>query len=155
MDAVRELQRYADSWEADGWPESQTPLFSFARTRQAVGVSTVRGMVKALMRSLGYDPCAFGAHSLRIGGASAAFAAGIEPSAIRLAGRWSSDVYEIYVRLSRQAASRLGRVIGSTAFNDLERGEFVSEELEMRPLELNHEEAFRDEALVADTEWEL
>ena len=126
-----------------------------ARTRQAVGVSTVRGMVKALMRSLGYDPCAFGAHSLRIGGASAAFAAGIEPSAIRLAGRWSSDVYEIYVRLSRQAASRLGRVIGSTAFNDLERGEFVSEELEMRPLELNHEEAFRDEALVADTEWEL
>ena len=92
-----------------------------------------------------------GAHSLRIGGASAAFAAGIEPSAIRLAGRWSSDVYEIYVRLSRQAASRLGRVIGSSAFEDLERGEFISEELELRPLECNHEAAFDDADLMVLT----
>ena len=153
VDAVRELKRYVDSFEDDGWPASQTPLFAFASTKKAVGVASVRGMVKALMASLGYDPRTFGAHSLRIGGASAAFAAGIEPSAIRLAGRWSSDVYEIYVRLSRQAASRLGRVIGSSAFEDLERGEFISEELELRPLECNHEAAFEDADLMASTEW--
>ena len=52
-----------------------------------MGVGEVRGMVKTLMFEVGLAPRLFGAHSLRIGGASAAFAAGIEPSAIRLAGR--------------------------------------------------------------------
>ena len=111
-------------------------------------------MVKVLMHSIGLDPRSFGAHSLRIGGASAAFAVGVEPSAIRLAGRWSSDVYEIYLRLSREAAVRLGRVVGSTSFDDLERGEFISEELEMRPFEMGAPDAFADASLLKDTEFE-
>ena len=107
----------------------------------------VRGMVKYLMSSLGLDSRHFGAHSLRIGGATAAFAAGIEPSAIRIAGRWSSDVYEIYVRLSKQGAARLGSTIGSTAFEDLERGAFVSEELELLPHELVHDFPVEDDLI--------
>ena len=114
----------------------------------------LRAVVKVLMRSIGQDPSDFGAHSLRIGGASAAFAAGIEPSAIRLLGRWSSDIYEVYVRHSRQAAARLGRLIGSTVFEDLERGEFISEELELRPYEMGDPEAFNDADLHAATEFE-
>ena len=53
-----------------------------------------------------------------------------------MCGRWASDVYEIYCRLSKEAASRMASVIGSTAFEDLERGGFVSEELELLPHEL-------------------
>ena len=51
-------------------------------------------------------------------------------------GRWRSDIYEIYTRLTEQAAGRMTSVIGSTTFNDLERGEFHSEELELLPDDL-------------------
>ena len=51
-------------------------------------------------------------------------------AAIRVAGRWASDIYEIYTRCSRESAARMAMVIGSTRFEDLERGEmFVNEEL--------------------------
>ena len=54
-------------------------------------------MVKAMnMASIGLDPARFGAHLLRIGGATAALAAGLSPAAIRAAGRWASDVYMLY-----------------------------------------------------------
>ena len=47
------------------------------------------------------------------------------------AGRWSSDVYMLYARASRQAVRGISSVIGSTAFEDLERGGFLDEELAM------------------------
>jgi hypothetical protein len=82
------------------------------------------------MRRLGLEPRRFGAHSLRIGGATAALAAGMNPATIRAAGRWSSEVYRIYCRLSRQSAAGVATTIGSTPFEDLERGvKFVDEEL--------------------------
>ena len=92
-------------------------------------------MIKALMQAIGLYPARFGAHSLRIGGATAALAAGVPPTLIRVAGRWASDVFEIYTRLSMEAAAGMACVIGSTPFQDVEQGEFVSEELEALPLE--------------------
>ena len=86
-------------------------------------------MVKYLMASQGEDARLFGAHSLRIGGATAALAAGIQPATIRLLGRWSSDCYQLYVRMTRQAASSVGVAIGSTSFDDIERRAYTSEEL--------------------------
>ena len=80
------------------------------------------------MAALGLDPARFGAHSLRIGGATAALAAGVPPSLIRVLGRWSSDIYQIYCRLSAEAAAGMAAVVGSTPFQDVEQGEFVSEE---------------------------
>ena len=40
-----------------------------------------------------------------------------------------SLLFEIYTRLTQQTAARMTKVIGSTAFDDLERGEFHCEEL--------------------------
>ena len=104
-----------------------TPLF--ATHGRAVCVGDVRRMVKALMASVGADPCRYGAHSLRIGGATAALAAGVEPAVIRVCGRWSSACAEIYMRLTRQAAARFSTMIGSTPFDDIERECFADEEL--------------------------
>ena len=67
-------------------------LFRDTATGVAFSVANVRRVVKWLMAELGLDPARFGAHSLRIGGATAALAAGIVPAQIRLLGRWSSDV---------------------------------------------------------------
>ena len=59
------------------------PLFRHGGA--AFTVEGVRAMVKAMMASIGLDPARFGAHSLRIGGATAALAAGLSRAA-RLSG---------------------------------------------------------------------
>ena len=130
IDPVRALRAHvavakAAVLEAD-W--ASTPLFGSGD--RPVFVRDVWRMVKALMASIGADPRRFGAsHSLRIGGATAALAGGVEPSVIRVCGQWSSDVAELYMRLTRQAASRFSVLIGSTPFDDIERGCFCDEEL--------------------------
>jgi hypothetical protein len=88
LDPVRALKHLLD---IDPVPEAQqatTPLFRQGGQRPFT-VEQVRGTVKYLMQSLGLDPRKFGAHSLRIGGATAALSAGLSPAAIRAAGRCS------------------------------------------------------------------
>ena len=46
-------------------------------------------------------------HSFRIGGATALFAAGVTAEEIKTMGRWCSDVYRIYCRLSKERLLRL------------------------------------------------
>jgi hypothetical protein len=129
LDPVRALKRL---WALDPVPkelEAVTPLFRHGG--DALRVADVRRMVKALMARLGLPAERYGAHSLRIGGATAGLAANVSELALRTAGRWSSDCYKLYARANSQAAARLSLVIGSTAFNDLERGEFIDEELQL------------------------
>ena len=136
VDAVAALQRMVELDPVAEEEKAVTPLFRRA-SGAAIRVPEVRAMVKVLMANIGLEPARFGAHSLRIGGATAALAAGVPASAIRVAGRWASDIYEIYTRCSREAAARLAMVIGSTRFEDLERGEqFIDEELMLTTAEL-------------------
>ena len=135
IDPVIELLRMVQMDPVPKDQESSTPLFRSARGA-AFTRRDVAAMVKALMKSIGLDPAMFGAHSLRIGGATAALAAGVSPTLIRISWRWASDVYEIYCRLSRQAAAGVSVTVGSTPFTDAERGEFESEEFEALPSEL-------------------
>jgi hypothetical protein len=105
---------------------------------RSITVDEVRAMVRRVMEAAGRDPRRFGAHSLRIGGATAALAAGVQPQLIRLMGRWSSDIYEIYCRISRQSEASVTSLIGSTPFEDLERGaSFVGEELILTEVEMH------------------
>jgi hypothetical protein len=60
-------------------------------------------------------------------------AADMSPAAIRTAGRWASDVYILYTRANTQSARRVARVIGSTPFEDTERGVFFDDELLLTP----------------------
>ena len=110
---------------------SKGPLFCHSDGR-AITVDEVRDQVRRVMRAAGRPPVLYGAHSLRIGGATAALAAGVPPELIRLIGRWSSDVYEIYCRLSAQAALRVGAAIGSASVSPL-GARFEYESLELLP----------------------
>ena len=92
-------------------------------------------MVRAVMLGAGREPALYGAHSLRIGGATAALAAGIPPQLIRLMGRWSSDVYEIYCRMSLQAALQVGVALSSATVDTFEGTVFREEHLELLPSE--------------------
>ena len=42
---------------------------------------------------------------------------------------------ELYTRMTRQAAGHFSTLVGSTAFNDIERYTFKTEELEVLPSE--------------------
>ena len=123
-DAAGQLPR---RWAQEGSLAARTPLFRDGKS--ALTVTAVRDTVKTMMGALGLDPRIFGAHSLRIGGASAGLAAGLSRAALQAAGRWSSDIYTLYARASREAVMGMSTVIGSTPFHDIERGEFVDEEL--------------------------
>ena len=57
------------------------------------------------------------------------------PQLIRLMGRWSSDVYEIYCRMSLQSALRVGVTITSAA-GVQPTTRFEQEHLELLPSEL-------------------
>ena len=43
------------------------------------------------------------------------------PAVIRCMGRWSSDIFDIYMRMSREVATRFSVTVASTAFHDTER----------------------------------
>jgi hypothetical protein len=132
LDPVAALERMfeIDAVPRDLW--ASTPLFRRA-SGSALRVREVRGMVRALMAALGLDASKFGAHSLRIGGATAALAADMSPAAIRTAGRWASDVYILYTRANGQSARRVARIVGSTPFEDTERGVFFDDDLMLMP----------------------
>ena len=118
-----------------GLPEDG-PLFCWTDGRSFT-VDEVRSAVRACMQAAGRDPARFGAHSLRIGAATAALAAGVSPQLIRLMGRWSSDVYKLYCRMSLQAAVGVGRVITSVGgVQPLESEAFHQEHLELLSSEL-------------------
>ena len=68
------------------------------------------GCLDRILGRLGFGT-AFG-HSARIGGASHYLAQGISPELVRIAGRWKSLAYELYVRsfelvVARQFADRV------------------------------------------------
>jgi hypothetical protein len=132
LDPVAALERLLKLDYVPPERRATTPLFRRA-SGEAFRVREVRGMVRALMGALGLDASKFGAHSLRIGGATAALAADMSPATIRTAGRWASDVYILYTRANRQAARRVACVVGSTPFEDTERGVFFDDDLMLTP----------------------
>ena len=78
-----EVLLYPEMDPVDPGMEKHTPLFRHA-SGEAFRREEVAATVKRLMASIGLDPAVFGAHSLRIGGATAALAAGIQPTLIRV-----------------------------------------------------------------------
>ena len=107
-------------------PAPDEPLFMVGA--KPLTKMDVTKMVRLALEAAGQQPWLFNSHGLRIGGATAALAAGVPPEAIRVMGRWDSDVYEIYCRRSRQVALRLGSVIASTPFDEIV-GAFEDEDL--------------------------
>lgn len=135
LDPVAALERL---WAQDPVPLDQrasTPLFRTAASGE-MRVAQVRGMVKLLMSMLGLDPRTFGAHSLRIGGATAGLAGNLSEHTLRAAGRWQGDAMSLYTRASKEAMMSIATIVGSTAFEDIERGAFVDEDLMVRAEEL-------------------
>ena len=119
VDACREVRRML---ALDPTPEGEgaiTPMFRKS-DGSAFTTDDIRNVVRQLAVALGIDPDELGAHSLRIGGATALFATGADPMVIRTMGRWSSDCYRLYVRACFEQTVAWTRSLGSQRVNDVQ-----------------------------------
>ena len=94
--ALWDLIHVIDPVPADQF--ATTPLFRIPSTNKILTVTQLRNEIRFLMSSLGLDGSLYGAHSLRIGGATALAFLGALPEQIKAHGRWKSDAYMRYVR---------------------------------------------------------
>ena len=100
---VKALIRYLD--RRGGRPG---PLFILP-TNQSLTRTTFRGALNAIFQQLKMHPHNFNTHSFRIGAATSAKQAGISDSHIKALGRWRSNAYLKYIRLSPQDLFRLSK----------------------------------------------
>ena len=124
VDAVAEVRNMLAVDPVSPLAAGTTPLFRDPATNEPLRTHRMRDVVRSVMQASGEsDPSQFGTHSLRIGGATALFAAGADPTVIRTMGRWSSDCYRLYVRACFESTLKWSRLAGSTQVSDL-AGEF-------------------------------
>ena len=119
IDAVREMRNMLRVDPTPAGEAMSTPLFRVPATGLPLRDSDISIAVKRCMVSVGEDPAQFASHSLRIGGATALFAAGADCTVIRTMGRWSSDLYRLYVRACFEKSIEWSRRCGSTSVQDL------------------------------------
>ena len=118
IDAVAEVTRMLQMDPTPAGQSAQTPMFR-KEDGSAFTTDDIRDIVRICMQAAGEDPLEFGTHSLRIGGATALFAAGADPIHIRTMGRWSSDCWRIYVRACFQQTMQWTQRMGSQEVHDI------------------------------------
>ena len=122
IDAVAEVRNMLAVDPVAPADAARTAMFRVGRLpheRRPLRTNDVRLQTRILMTSINEDPSEFGAHSYRIGGATALFAAGADPTIIRTMGRWSSDIYRLYVRACFQQTMDWSRRAGSQVVHDV------------------------------------
>ena len=83
------------------------PLFSWRDRKghiRPISRKAALDKINTILRSNGFGT-SFG-HSFRIGGASFYLAQGVNSDIVRIAGRWKSLVFQLYIRSFEQIASR-------------------------------------------------
>ena len=65
-----------------------------------------------------------GLHSMRIGGASTLMALGTSPILIQALGRWSSDIFALYMRTCKETMKVQLHKMGRKEFSAIEKDKF-------------------------------
>ena len=97
VEAYKQLRRMrGSSWDANG-PLLEAPG-GWIASREAIATS-----IKTAAVELNFPASDFATHSLRIGGATALFGAGVPFEEVRRFDRWASDCWRRYVYESRES----------------------------------------------------
>jgi hypothetical protein len=99
-DTYAALQRMEALQPCHGAARSRTPLF--ARGGKPLTVEQLRLAARRVWRQAGQSG-KVGAHSMRIGGATDLADRGASQALIQAKGRWASDIFQIYARMTRRA----------------------------------------------------
>ena len=119
IDAVKEVNNLLLIDPICDSAKDSTPMFRDPTTNKPLSYEFILQVIKNIMRAVGEDPNDFGTHSLRIGGATALFAAGANETVIRTMGRWSSDIHRLYVRACFEQCCAWSAKAGSAVVSDL------------------------------------
>lgn len=92
-------------------------MFRNVTNSKPIDYHVLHNLTKNLAAAVGLDPAAYDTHSFRIGGATALFHAGAGEMVIRTMGRWSSDIYKLYIRCCFNRCSQWSRKAASTSFD--------------------------------------
>ena len=115
-------------FKIDKVPKSEyktTPLFRDPRTNKPMKSWYLRKQIKKLYKEkCGGDPKRVGTHSMRIGGCSTLFAMGTPPVFVQALGRWSSDVFKLYMRTSKGEMEKYIKAMGRKTFVGIEKTKF-------------------------------
>ena len=103
---------------------ASTPLFRLREGRSArpMRVDDLRRTVRGYAAAIGYGvPAEWGAHSMRIGGATDLMATGGCSEVLLAAkGRWGSDLGKIYARMTRRSQLAASRLMQAARGRDVE-----------------------------------
>ena len=94
--AVCAMQHYLAHAQPQGLSPSQ-PLYRF-HDGQVLTRQHLISHLRIQLQSIGIDPAEYSGHSFRSGGATDCALSGMGDWEIKLAGRWTSDAYQRYVR---------------------------------------------------------
>ena len=101
--SVSLLKKHFDSYTLWSAPQNKIIFPAYTKTKgldwnKSVSVRQLRLMIRECLRTIGIDGNKFGAHSLRAGGATDLFRAGVYYPTIKKFGRWKSDSALLYFR---------------------------------------------------------
>jgi hypothetical protein len=87
-----------EAWDAAPIRSPTAPLLQTDSLGAPLAYHELLGCIKSGVQELGLDPACYGAHSLRIGGATQLAASNFSDSQIQAVGRWTSDCFRRYIR---------------------------------------------------------
>ena len=114
-----------------------TPLFRHPTSGDAIKVSEVRTELRRAMAAVGLDASLYGAHSLRIGAATALQCGGASDNVIKACGTWTSEAYLRYLRETSDAVLNDAALICDGDVDDLATTDYL--DLDAEPDEEDYE----------------
>ena len=110
---------------------ASTPLFRHPSSGKAITVAEVRSELRRAMAAVGLDSTWYGAHSLRIGAATALDCGGASEDTIQAAGTWSSAAYLRYLRETSGAVLSNAALICDGDVDDLATTDYLDLDAEL------------------------
>jgi hypothetical protein len=102
-----------DAWARAPIQRSDAPLLQVDSRGSPLTYRALLHFIKQQLSAFGFDAASFGAHSLRIGGATLLAANGFSEAQIQAMGRWSSECYQRYLRFSDDFFQSVSSVLGN------------------------------------------
>jgi hypothetical protein len=109
---------YKDLLRAQPTGHPNQPLLSLPSKKGTILTITSRQLAEALREliiALELDPHMYSLHSLRRGGASTAYQAGVHFNDIKRHGQWKSDAFWLYITSPSVASSPVAAALGASA----------------------------------------
>jgi hypothetical protein len=104
--------RAFDKWASKNQVETGFPCFRHKNGVPLTGRALNNILKKLLEPHVSYEKGKFTTHSFRIGLATTLGTLGFNNEEVKKAGRWSSNAYEVYMKLPRTQRSAVAKKIG-------------------------------------------